>query len=102
MVEQQHTRTTRRLAGKTGKTEVPISGNRRLDVRKPNVAIEVERSGSTAGIERALARLRTQRTQLELRVPQKDLDMATRVARAQNRKLTVKNLSGTKRRRINP
>ena len=99
---KQHKRIQDRLAGKSGKTEVPISGKRRLDVRKPGVAIEVERSGSTAGIERALARLRTQQTRRELRVPQKDLTMAIEAAKRQRAKLTVANLGGTKRRRINP
>ena len=59
--KKRHRRITRREAGKHGRTEVPIAGGRRLDVRKPREAVEVERSGAPKGIARALSRLKTQR-----------------------------------------
>ncbi len=101
MAKQQHARITRRLAGRGGKREVPIKGGGRLDVRKPNLAMEVERSPSPARIRKAISRLRTQPgVRHELRVPQRNLDTAVEVAKGEGTKLTIKNLGGTRRRQI--
>ena len=94
-----HQRTQRKLAGTKGKTEVPISRGRRLDVKKGNRATEIERSGQPVRIKAAISRLRTQRNALkELRVPQPDLNKAADLAKASGLKMRVKNLSGTRSR----
>ena len=94
-----HRRAQARVARPGGRTEVPISGRRRLDVKKGNRAVEIERSGQPSRINAALSRLRTQRNALrELRVPQRDLDKATGLARETGLKMQVKNLAGTRRR----
>lgn len=86
--------------GNAAKTEVPISGKRRLDAIRGNHAIEVERSGSKAGLQKALSRLKTQANKSKiLRVPQKDMDKAVETARSKNMKVTVTNLSKTKRKK---
>ena len=101
MAKQQHTRTTRRLAGPKGKREVPIPGRRRLDVKKGNLALEVERSSNPQRIRQAISRLRSQpNARKELRVPQNNLDKATEIAREVGTPLTLKNLGGTRRRRV--
>lgn len=101
MVKQQHTRITRRIAGSKGKTEVPISRQRRLDVRLPKVAIEVERSRSPARIQKAISRLKTQPgVRRELRVPQPNMETAVEVAKRESTKITIKNLGGTRRRQV--
>ena len=94
-----HQKAQRKLAGTTGRTEVPISKRRRLDVKTGNKAIEIERSGQTARLNAAISRLRTQRNALkELRVPQPDLNKAADLAKASGLKMRVKNLSGTRSR----
>ena len=60
-----HKATQARLAGRRGKTELPISGGRRLDVKKGNRATEIERSGQPTRIKAAISRLRTQRNALK-------------------------------------
>ena len=96
-----HQRTQRKLAGTKGKTEVPISRGRRLDVKKGNRATEIERSGQPARIKAAISRLRTQRNALkELRVPQHDLDKATGLAKDSGLKMKVKNITGTRSRAL--
>ena len=84
--------------GNAARQEVPISGGRRLDAIRGNSAIEVERGGTTQAINKALSRLKTQTNKSKiLRVPQNDMDMATGLARKKNMKVTVTNLSKTKR-----
>jgi len=98
---KSHRSLKHRLAGKSGKVEKPIPGGRRLDVRRGHAACEIERSGNPDSIRKAISRLGTQKNaRKELRVPQKDLDKAAKIAKAGGRNITVKNLSGTKRRRI--
>ena len=93
-----HKRLKRKFAGRKGKTEVPISRNRRLDAKRGKKALEVERSGN---IKKALLRLKTQRTLKKiLRVPQKDLSKAANIAKTMKMKVVVTNLGGTKRRII--
>ena len=94
-----HPRAQARLAGSRGKKEVPISRGRRLDAKKGNLAVEIERSGQPARLKAAISRLRTQRNALkELRVPQRDLDKAAALASAVGPKMKVQNLSGTRTR----
>ena len=93
-------RSHKRGKGNAARQEVPIPGNRRLDAIRGKSAIEVERSGSTKGIDKALSRLKTQRTKSKiLRVPQTDMDMAVDRARTKNMNVTVTNLSKSKRKK---
>jgi len=97
----RHHKMQRQLAGTKGKTEVPLRGGKRLDVLKGRKAIEVERSGDPRRIALALNRLKVKRTlKKELKVPQKDLDKAVTIAKKKNIKVTITNLSGTKKRKI--
>lgn len=92
-------RSHKRGKGSARRTEVPIRGNRRLDAIRGKHAIEVERGGSPKKMDYALSRLRTQRNKNKiLRVPQKDMNLALDSARAKNMKVTVTNLSKTKRK----
>ena len=87
--------------GSAAKTEIPISGNRRLDAIRGNFAIEVERGGTPKKIDQALSRLKTQANKLKiLRVPQSNMNMALEQARKKNISVTVTNMSKTKRRKV--
>jgi hypothetical protein len=86
--------------GNAARTEVPISGGRRLDAIRGTTAIEVERGGTPRKIDQALSRLSTQTNRQKiLRVPQSDMDLAVERARQKNMNVTVTNLSKTRRRR---
>ncbi len=54
---QRHKQIKKKAAGNSGKTEVPISGSRRLDAATKNKAIEIERSGTDEGLLKAAKRL---------------------------------------------
>jgi len=97
-----HERAKNSAAGANGKTKVPLSGNRRLDALSTSGrATEVERSGSTSGLEAAAKRLRdAPAKQRVLQVPQQDMTAATEAMRRIGVHRTVKNMSGTKRRSI--
>jgi hypothetical protein len=96
-----HKRAKSRAAGKTGQTEKPIKGGRRLDACTKKRATEVERSGSQAGLEKAARRLRSSRKpQKVLQVPNKDMDKAAVAMRKVGVGGTVKNMGGTKRRSV--
>lgn len=87
-------------AGRKGKTEVPIGRGRRLDALSPSgkKATEVERSGTTQGIKKAVSRLKARRaSQKVLQVPQGDMPKATKAMKTMKVKGTVKNMTGTKR-----
>jgi hypothetical protein len=85
--------------GNAARTEVPISGGRRLDAIRGTTAIEVERGGTPSKIDQALSRLSTQANKQKiLRVPQSDMDLAVERAKQKNMNVTVTNLSKTKRR----
>ena len=87
--------------GSAAKTEIPISGNRRLDAIRGNFAIEVERGGTPKKIDQALSRLKTQANKRKiLRVPQSNMKMALEQARKKNISVTVTNMSKTKRRKV--
>ncbi|TET46249.1 hypothetical protein E3J62_04775 [candidate division TA06 bacterium] len=94
-----HRRIQGRIAGRTGRREVPIKGRRRLDVKKGHRATEIERSGSRAGIQKSLSRLKTQKgVKRELLVPQKDLSKAKEIAQKKDMTVLIQNLSRSRRR----
>jgi len=79
-----------------GKTEVPISRNRRLDSATKKTATEIERNSQNIG--KAVDRLRDSgRPRKVLQVPQKDIPTATKTMRQKGVGGTVKNLSGSRR-----
>lgn len=90
-------------AGKGGKTEVPLSGNRRLDALTGGGrrATEVERSGAPVLLRKAARRLRDSgANQKVLQVPQKDMPEAVEAMKTVGVPGTVKNMGGTKRRHV--
>jgi len=98
---KSHQRAKAKAAGKTGKTEVPLTRNRRLDAQRPKTAIEVERSGSTHALTKAAGRLKSShKPQKVLQVPQKDMTKASQAMKKVHVRGTVKNISGTKRRSV--
>lgn len=100
-----HRRAKRKAAGFRGRTEVPVSGNRRLDAltRRGHRATEVERSGTPAGLRAAAQRLKRSRApEKVLQVPQWNMNAAARAMRQVGIGGTVKNMGDTKRRRVRP
>ena len=96
-----HKRAKRKAAGKSGQTETPIKGGRRLDAATARRATEVERSGTSKGLEKAARRLKASgKPQKVLQVPQKDMDKAAEAMRKVGASGTVKNMSETSRRYI--
>lgn len=94
-------RSHKRAKGPARITEVPISRGRRLDAKRGKYAIEVERSGSPQRIVKAISRLKTQTSSKKiLRVPQSDMKKAVSIAKKREVKLSVTNLSKTKRRTV--
>lgn len=90
-----------KAAGKSGKTEVPISRNRSLDAATAKKATEVERSGTQESLEKAARRLKSSgKPQKVLQVPQKDMEKAAKAMKKAGVGGTVKNMGGTKRRSI--
>jgi hypothetical protein len=78
-----------------GKSEVPISKNRRLDSATNKTATEIERNRQN--IPKAVDRLKDSgRPRKVLQVPQKDMKEAAKVMRQRDVGGTVKNLSSTK------
>lgn len=85
--------------GSAARKEVPISRGRRIDAVRGHYAIEVERSGTKSGINRALSRLKTQTNRRKvLRVPQSDMSKALKLARQKHMNVAVTNMAKTKRR----
>ena len=96
-----HERAKQKAAGKTGKTEVRITGNRRLDAATKKKATEIERSGTMDGLVKAAQRLKSSRKpQKVLQVPQKDMSKAVQAMKRVGAGGSVKNMSGTKRRSV--
>ena len=95
-----HTRLQNRLAGNSGRKEVPIRIGRKImrrDVMTPKKVYEIERSGQAQKIGLALRRLQASKKPHKiLKVPDWDLSTAARMRG--NRNITVSNLSGTKHR----
>ena len=98
-----HRRAKNRAAGPEGRTEVPLRGKQRLDAltKGGGRATEVERSGSSAGLNAAAQRLKKSGApQKVLQVPQKDMGGAVKAMRKAGIGGTVKNMGGTKRWRV--
>ena len=96
---KRHRQLQRKLAGGKGKIEVPIRGGRRVDVQKGRKVSEIERSGDPERIRQAIRRLRAKKTfKKELLVRDADLDKAKEIAQEEKGKLTIRNLSKTRRR----
>jgi len=104
MAESRSHKTAKRAAaGRGGKTEVPLSGKRRLDALSASGkrATEIERSGTKAGLEAAAGRLKSSgASQRVLQVPHKDMGKAAAAMREKRVGGTVKNLGGTSRRSV--
>ena len=98
---KSHKSAKTKAAGKQGKTEVPLKGNRRLDAATKKTATEIERSGSASGLEKAAKRLKDSRKSRKvLQVPQKDMSKAVDAMKKAGVSGTVKNMGGTKRRSV--
>ena len=100
-----HRRAKRRAAGPGGRTEVPLGGKQRLDAltKGGGRATEVERSGSTLGLNAAAQRLKKSRApQKVLQVPEKDMGSAVKAMRKAGIGGTIKNMGGTKHWRVRP
>lgn len=96
-----HRRAQSKAAGRSGHTEVPLKGGKRLDARSPGRATEVERSGNSKQLDRAAGRLKQSRApQKVLQVPQKDMSKAVEAMRKAGIGGTVKNMGETKRRSV--
>ena len=102
MAESQAHKTAKsKAAGKSGKTETPLKGNRRLDAQTEKRATEVERSGQQARLEEAAQRLKdSEKPQRVLQVPQKDIPKAVKAMKTKKVKGTVKNMGSTKRKSV--
>ncbi len=93
-----HKAAKRRAAGKSGKTEVPIKGGRRLDATRKDTAIEVERSGN---VKAAARRLKISKKKKKvLQVPLQDMAKARQALRNAGIGGTVKNMSGSRVSRV--
>ncbi|MEN6488757.1 MAG: hypothetical protein ABFD66_07735 [Smithella sp.] len=102
---KSHQNAKNKAAGKGGKTEAPLPGDRRLDAlsRDGQKATEIERSGNEAQLKKAARRLNvSEAPQKILKVPQKDMDAAAEAMRAVGVSGTVENLGGTKSRKVRP
>ena len=74
-----HKRAKAKAAGKSGKTEVSLTRSRRLDAQTRKTAIEIERSGSTQALTKAVGRLKASgKAQKVLQVPQQDMAKASK------------------------
>lgn len=90
-----HRKHQRRAAGHRGQVEVYINGF--LDVRTRKKAIEIERTGKSERIGKALQRLaKVKKPHKILRVPNKDVSKACRIARMRRQRVAISNLSGTR------
>jgi hypothetical protein len=93
-----HERMKTKMAGKTGKKEVPIKGGMRLDVKTRHKAVEIERSKSMSSLKKAATRLgESGKSQKVLVVPQTSIKSAREAMREVGVSGTVRNISGTKR-----
>ncbi len=98
---QSHKRAKAKAAGKTGQTETPLPGGKRLDARTKSTATEVERSGTTQGLEKAARRLQqSDAPRKVLQVPQAHMPKAAAAMKKVKVSGTVKNMGGTKRRSV--
>lgn len=95
-----HKRVKGHAAGRGGETEQKIKYGGRIDVLTPTKAVEIERGGKKS-LEQAVRRLeRVRRSTRILRVPEDNFSKAIEIAKKSDKKITVTNLVGTKRRRV--
>jgi hypothetical protein len=100
---KSHKEHKNKAAGKGGVTEKAISGGHRIDAVTSKKATEIERSGNSNALKEAAKRLKDSgKSQKILQVPQNDMNKAVEAAENVGVKLTVRNLSGTKRRYVKP
>ena len=93
-----HKKAKEKAAGKSGQTEVPIKGNRRIDAATKNRATEIERSGNPKLISKAGNRLMDSgKNQKIIKVPQKDINKAKTSLKDSGFKGTLSNIGGTKK-----
>ena len=100
-----HRRAKNKAAGPGGTTEAPLPGSQRLDAltKGGGRATEVERSGSTEGLDAAAQRLKQSgASQKVLQVPQRDMAAAADAIRKAGTGGTVKNMGGTKVQYVRP
>ena len=98
---ESHRRAKAKAAGRSGQTEKKLPHGRRLDAATEKRATEVERSGTTEGLQKAAQRLKSSRKpQKVLQVPQQDMGKAAEAMRRSGVGGTVKNMSGSKRRSV--
>jgi hypothetical protein len=98
---KSHQQAKSKAARKQDETEVPISGNRRLDATTQNKAVEVERSGSNEKLQEAASRLKASgKPQKILQVPQKDMEKAVEAMKSVGIGGTVKNMGGTVKKSV--
>ena len=98
-----HKRAKAKAAGKSGKTEKKLPGGRRLDAitKGGGTATEVERSGTTQGLNKAAQRLKKSGAKRKvLQVPQKDMDNAVAAMKKTGIGGTVKNMGSTNKRSV--
>ena len=83
-----------------GIKEKPVRGGR-LNAWTKIKAVEIERTGSTEGLKHAIEKLKgSHKPQKILRVQQKDMEKARQIAKQGRAKITITNLSKTKRTSI--
>lgn len=96
-----HKRAKSKAAGRAGKTEAPLRGNRRLDVLTSRKAVEIERNGTVGGLEKAAKRLKDNgKRQKVLQVPKKDMAKSAKAIQNVGTCGSVKNMGGNKRRSV--
>ncbi len=98
---ESHKRAQGKAAGKSGQTEVPLRGGKRLDAKTARRATEVELSGGQRQLRAAARRLKQSGApQKVLQVPQKDMPKAAQAMKSEKVKGSVKNMGSTKRRSV--
>jgi hypothetical protein len=98
---KSHKRAKSSAAGKSGQTEKRIGRNRRVDAATKSKATEIERSGTSKGLEKAANRLKQSRKRRRvLQVPQRDMGKANQAMKKTQTRGSVKNMSSTKRRSV--
>lgn len=100
---QSHKKAKLEAAGKTGRTEVKISGGRRLDAMTKKRAVEVETTGAPARLRQAARRLQgSGKPQRVLVVPQRDFPKARQAMQRAGVSGTIRNLTGTRSSHVRP
>jgi len=94
-----HKRLKNKAAGKKGETEKKIkSTKKRIDAVNSTTVTEIERCGNIAPAINRLKKFPNKKKVLQ--VPQNQIEKAAEIAKAKKVSLTIKNLGGTKSKRI--